>query len=163
MILSNTLSLCLLDHDQNEVYNHNIHLMQDLMCSGEPDGAKVKRVCADFPNIALLTKIAMPSDIQVIFCHAFFGDECLGETVTAFYLARSFEYMAVVSINANRAFARTGKKIRLITTEVFLCADVGNLACSNKLRYWALLKTAPPPRHSSRRRSSWMTRPQQQR
>ena len=79
----------LLDYDHNGICNSNIHPIQYMMLSDEPSGAKFKRVCADFPNIVLLTKSATPGNIQVTFVHVFVGNKSFRETFTAFTLAGS--------------------------------------------------------------------------
>ena len=136
MISSNTLSLFILDHDHNRVCNCNIHLIQDLMHLENPDGAKFKRVCADFPNIALLTKRATPDDIQFNFGQAPVGNNYLKKTVTDFAIAGSLESPTVVSIDAERAFAITGKNICIPVTELLLCTTIGDLTRSKKMRVW---------------------------
>ena len=40
----------------------------------EPVGTKFKRVCADFTDIAVLTKRATMGEIQVTFCHMSIGE-----------------------------------------------------------------------------------------
>ena len=40
------------------------------MHASEPAAEKYKRVCEDFPNLAILTKSATPGKIQVTFGHA---------------------------------------------------------------------------------------------
>ena len=51
-----------------------------------PDGAKSKLIYAGFPNIAILSKSAMPDEIQVTFCHTTIGNKYPRETITAFAL-----------------------------------------------------------------------------
>ena len=69
----------------------------------------------------------------------FVGKKILGENVTAFALAGYLESLTVLYIDAKRGFAVSGDKIRLPITEVLLCAIVGDLALSNKLRDWTSL------------------------
>ena len=145
MINSNALSLFLLNHDQNGVFNHNLRSIQYLMRSDEPNGTKFKHVHADSTNIALLTKRATPGNIQVTFDHAPVGNKYFGETVTAFDITLSLESPVVVSINTKRAFDSAGEHIRLPVTEVLLCAAVGNIARLKNLRDWALLNAVPLP------------------
>ena len=61
---------------------------------------KFKRVCAYFPNLALLTKIVIPREVQVTYPHVSVGNKSLGETVTTFALAVLLEAPTVVTINA---------------------------------------------------------------
>ena len=86
------------------------------------ESAKVKCVCADFPNLALLTKSTTLGDTQVAFGYASVGNKSLRKTVTAFALAGSLEYPMAVSIDADISFVITGNKICLPVTEVLLCA-----------------------------------------
>ena len=109
MIYTNAISLLLVKHDQNGVCNQNLHSIQDMMCSDEPVGTNVKRVCADLPNIALLTNIATPGEIQVTFGHTYIGKKSLDETVSAFALTGSLESPMVVSIDTEHAFVGSGK------------------------------------------------------
>ena len=105
------------------------------MRSDDLAGANFKRVCADFPNLMLLTKIATPGNIQVIFGHASVDKNSLWETVAAFFLAESLESPRVVSINSKRTFSSAGEKIHLPVAEVLLCAAASNLACLKNMRY----------------------------
>ena len=84
-----------------------------LMRANNPSNERLKHVWADLPNIAILTKIPMPEDVQVMFCPIIFVNKSLGETVTAFFLVGSSESMMFVAINTKRAFTSTGDKIRL--------------------------------------------------
>ena len=88
-----------------------------MMQSDEPAGANFKCVCADFPNIALLTKSTTPGDIQVKFGRASIGNKSLRETIDALDLARSLESLMVVSINAENEFSRNSEKIYLLVME----------------------------------------------
>ena len=115
------------------------------MYSDESSGTKFKSVCADFPNIALLTKSITPGDIQFTFVHAFVGNKSLGETVTDFSLVGSLESPTVVSINDKRAFDRADEKICLPVTEVILNSAVDNLLRSKNLRDWASLNAVVLP------------------
>ena len=58
MISTNVISLFLLVHDHNVVFNRNLHSIQDLMRSYKLEGTKFKHICADFPNLVLLNKNA---------------------------------------------------------------------------------------------------------
>ena len=145
MISSNALSLFLLDHEQNGVFNHNIHSIQDLMCSDKPTSVKFKVMCADFLNLTLLTESTTPDNIQVVYGHASVGNNPLGETITAFALAGSLESPTVVSINAESALYIANKKILLPVTEVLLSAAISVLMYSKNLRGWASLNSVLLP------------------
>ena len=112
------------------------------MCSDNLDGTTFKYVCVNFPNLTILTKIVTPGNIHVTFFHTSVGNKYLVETVTASTLAGYLEYLAVVSINAKRAFANTGEKIHLPAMEVLLRSTIGYLTHLNKLRDWVLLNAA---------------------
>ena len=99
----------------------------------EPYVSKFKRVCMDFLNILLLTKCATPGEFQVTYEHTSVGNKSLGETVNAFALARYLKAPTVVTINAERAFSGARDNIRLPTTNVLLCAAVGNISKSKNL------------------------------
>ena len=70
----------------------------------------------------------MSGDIQVTYAHVSVLNNPLGEMVTAFVLSGYLEVTTMVLIGVERAFMGDGKKIRLPTTEVLLCAAVGDLA-----------------------------------
>ena len=106
------------------------------MRSDKPASSKLKRLCTDFPNLEVLTKSATPGDIQVTHSHASIENKSLGKTVTTFALKGSVVAPTVISIDIERAFARGGKNIRLLTTEVLLRDGAGELAKSKKIRYW---------------------------
>ena len=128
--------LFLLKHDQNVVRNRNLHSIYKFMRSDKLAGGKFKRVCADLPNITILAKSTTPEKIQVTFGHAYIGNNSLWGTVTTFTLAVYVESTTVESINAECAFTSSGKNIRLLVTEVLLCAAFDNLARSKKIRDW---------------------------
>ena len=115
------------------------------MCLDKPSISKFKRVCAYLPNLALLTKIASPGEVQVTYGHAFIGNKSLEETVTAFALAGFLNAPTVVTIDDECNFAGTSDNIRLPTTEVLLCAAVGNLYKLEKLRNWEDMNTVLLP------------------
>ena len=102
----------------------------------DPNGSKFKRVRTDSPNLAVLTKITTPGEIQATYAYASVGNKPLGETVTAFSLAVSLEAPTVVSIDIKCDFSGNGDMIRPPTKEVLLFATAGNLAKSKKLRDW---------------------------
>ena len=74
IISTHALSLFLLKNDQNGVFNRNLRSIQESMCSDKPTGSKFKQVCTYFPNIALLTKSAMPGEVQVTYAHTSIGN-----------------------------------------------------------------------------------------
>ena len=78
MIFTNSLSLLLFENDQNGFCNRNLCFIQELMCLDNPSDVKFKRVCADYPIIALLTKSAIPRETQVTFGHASTKNKLLG-------------------------------------------------------------------------------------
>ena len=105
------------------------------MCSDELVGAKFKRVCVYFLILALLTKSAIPGNIQVTYGHMSVGKNALEETINNFALTGSLESLTFVSIDSKRAFAISGKNIRLPVKVVLLRASVGNLVRSRNLMY----------------------------
>ena len=58
MISTNALSVFIIHHNLNRLGKNNLHSIQDVMCASDPDAKKYKRVCEDFPNLAILTKSA---------------------------------------------------------------------------------------------------------
>ena len=77
MILSNALSLFLLNHDQNRFFKCDIRSILDLMRPDEPAVTKLRHMCTDFQNIVLLTNSATLGDIQVTFGHMSDGNNSL--------------------------------------------------------------------------------------
>ena len=53
------------------------------MRASKPDAKKYKKVCEDLPNLAILTKSATPSEVQLTLGHAAVGNKFLGEYVVA--------------------------------------------------------------------------------
>ena len=53
----------------------------------EPATEKYKRVCENFPNLAILTKSVISGEIQLTFGHMAVGNNSLGESVVVFALA----------------------------------------------------------------------------
>ena len=104
------------------------------MRASEPAAKKYKKVCKDFPNIAILAKSATPGEVQLMFTHTTVGNKSLGESVVLFYLAGNIDSPSMVSINMDITFATEGNKIRIPITEVFLRAAVGNLTRSKNQR-----------------------------
>ena len=136
MISTNDLSVFILHHHLNKLRNKNIRLIQYVMRVSEPAAEKYKRVCEDFPNLAILTKSATPGKIQLTFGHAAVGNKSLGEYVGAFALAGYLSSPSVISLKIEIDFAVDDDKIRLLIAEVLLCAAAGNLAHLNKQRDW---------------------------
>ena len=83
------------------------------MRASEPTTEKYKKVCKDFPNLAILTKSATPGKVQLTFGHAAVGNKSLGESVVAFTLAGDLISPSVVSLKIDITFAADGDKIRL--------------------------------------------------
>ena len=99
---------------------------------GDPATKKYKKVCDDFPNLAILTNSATPGEFQLTFAHATVGNKPLGVSVMSFALTRNLDSPSVVSINTEIAFATEGNKIRLLITEVLFQSAGGNLTRSKK-------------------------------
>ena len=72
----------------------------------DPFGSKFKRVYMDLPNLEVLTKRAIPGDIQVTYAHASVGNKFLKKTVTDFALSGYLEAPTVDSIDIECAFDR---------------------------------------------------------
>ena len=105
------------------------------MCASKPAVEKFKRVCEDFPNLAILTKSATPGEIQLTFGHSAVGNKSLGKSVVAFALVGDLSSPSVISLKIEIAFAADSDKICLPITEVLLCAAAADLAQSKKQRY----------------------------
>ena len=69
MISTNALSMFILHHNLNGLGNKNLRSVQYVMCTSKPATEKYKRVCKDFPNLAILTNSATPGEIQLTFVH----------------------------------------------------------------------------------------------
>ena len=87
MISTNALPIYILQHDQNDIFEQNLHTIQYAKRSDDPSGSKFKRVCTDLPNLAVLNKSATSGYIQVTYRHTSVGNKSLGKTSTAFALA----------------------------------------------------------------------------
>ena len=96
--------------------------------ASEPATEKYKKVCEDFPNLGILTKIFTPGEVQLTFGHSIVGNKSLGESIHAFALAGNLGSPPVISFNLEITFAPEGEKIGLPITEVLLCAAAGDLA-----------------------------------
>ena len=81
MISTNDLSVFIICHHLNGLRNKNLCLVQDVMRVSKTVAKKYKRVYEDFPNLAILTKSAMPDEIQLTFVHMDVGEKYLGESV----------------------------------------------------------------------------------
>ena len=136
MLSTNALSIYILQHKQNKMREQNIRSIQEAMRSDKPYISKLKRVRTDFSNLAIITKIDTPGEIQATYAPASVGNKPLGKTVTAFALDGPLKAPTVVMIDIERGFADDGKKIRLPTTEVLLHTAAGELAKLEKLRDW---------------------------
>ena len=97
------------------------------MRASEPAADKFKRVCEDFPHLAILTKRSMPGENQLTFIHMAVGNKSLVESVVTFALAGNLSSPSVISFTIKIAFAADGDKIRLPIAEVLLRAAAGNL------------------------------------
>ena len=84
MISTNALSVFLLHHHLNGLGNKNLCSIQYVIRASEPATEKFKRVCEDFPNIAILTKSSTPDKIQLTFGNAAIGNKSLREYVVDF-------------------------------------------------------------------------------
>ena len=119
--------------------------IQELMRSDDPGVYNIKWLWTELPNLALLTNSETHREVQVTYVHASVGNKSLGETVTAFTLSESLKSLTAVTIDAERAFAGNGEKIRLTTIKVLICAAVGDLSKSKNLRDWVAMEKLPPP------------------
>ena len=97
MISTNALYVFLLSHHLNGPGNKNLLSIQDVMRASKPAAEKFKRVCEDFPNLAILTKSATPGEIQLTFGHVAVGNKSLGESVVAFALVGDLSSPSVTS------------------------------------------------------------------
>ena len=104
MISTSALSVFLLHHHLNGLGKKNLHSIQYVMRASEPAVEKFKRVCEDFPNLAILTKSSTPGEIQLMFGHTAVGNNSLGESVVAFALAGDLSSPSVISFNIKIAF-----------------------------------------------------------
>ena len=97
-ISTNALSVFILHHHTNGLRNKNIRSVQDATHTSDPAAKKYKRVCEDFPNIAILTKSATPGKAQWTFSHAAVGNKFLGESVVSFSLAINLSSTSVIPL-----------------------------------------------------------------
>ena len=136
MLSTNTLSVFILHHHQKGICNKNLRLIQDIMRTSKSAAKKYKKVCDEFPNFAILTKSAMPGEVQLTFAHMTVGNKSLEESVVAFALAGDIDSPSVVSINMDIAFETEGDKICLPITEFLLRSAAGDLVRSKNQRDW---------------------------
>ena len=68
------------------------------MRASEPADEKYKRVCEDFPNLAILSKSAMPGEVQLMFSHTAVGNKSLGESVVTFDLAGDLSSPSIIAL-----------------------------------------------------------------
>ena len=66
MISTNTLSVFLLHNHLSGLGNKNLRSIQDVMRASKLAAEKFKRVCKDFPNIAILTKSSTSGKIHEV-------------------------------------------------------------------------------------------------
>ena len=132
MISTIALSVFLLHHHLNGIGNKNPRSVQDGMRARDPAANKFKRVCEDFPNLAILTKSSTPAEIQLTFGHAEVGNKSLGESIVDFSLAGDLSSPSVISFKIKIDFAADGDKIRLPIAEVLLRAAAVDITRSKK-------------------------------
>ena len=101
----------LFHHHLNRIRNKNIRSIKYLIRASKPAAEKYKRVCKDFPNLAIFTKSATPGEIQLTFVHAAVGKKSLGGSVVAFALSGNLSSPSVISLKIETAFAADGNKI----------------------------------------------------
>ena len=122
----------MIHHHPNRLGNNNLHLIQYVMRARDPAAKKYKRVCEDFPNIAILTKSATPGEVQLTFGHTSVGNKSLGESVVAFSLTGYLRPPSIISLKIDIAFSGDGDNIRLPIAEVLLRAAANDLTRSKK-------------------------------
>ena len=71
---------------------------------------RYKKVCDDFPNIAILAKSATRGEFQLTFAHVTVGNKSFGGSGVAFVLAGNQDPPSAVSINIDIAFVIEGNK-----------------------------------------------------
>ena len=136
MISTNAISIFILHHHKNGTCNKNLCLIQEIMRTIKPAFEKYKNFATNFPNLAILTKSAMPGEVQLTFAHVSVGNKSLTGSVVAFTLAGSLNSPSVVLIDVNIDFATDCDKICLPVTEVLLHSIAGNLTRLKKQQDW---------------------------
>ena len=81
MLSTYALSVFILHHHHNRIFNKNLSSIQDIVCASEPAAKKYKKVCDDFPNLTILTKSTTPGKFQLMFVHSTVGNKYLGGSV----------------------------------------------------------------------------------
>ena len=94
MISTDALSVFIFHHHQNIICNNNLRSIQDIMRKNKTAFKKYKKVCDDYPNLAILNKSATPGEVQLTFTHASVGKKSLGGSVAAFALAGSLDLVS---------------------------------------------------------------------
>ena len=89
----------ILHHHLNGLRNKNLRSIQDVMRTRDLATEKYKRVCEDFPNLAILTKSAILGNIKLTFGHAAVGNKSLGESIVDFALACDLSSYSVISLS----------------------------------------------------------------
>ena len=104
------------------------------MHASKPAAKKYKRICEDFPNLAILTKSATAGEIQFTFGYAAVGNKSLGKSVVVFALTEYLSSPSVISLKTEIAFAADDNTIRIPIAEVLLLAADGDFTRSKKQR-----------------------------
>ena len=79
MISTNAISIFILHHHKNRTCNKNLCLIQEIMRTIKPAFEKYKIFATNFPNLAILTKSAMPGEVQLTFAHVSVGNNPSGD------------------------------------------------------------------------------------
>ena len=116
MISSHALSAFLPYHPLNGLGNSNLRSVQEVIWASKPGTEKFKDICNDFPNLAILTKISTPGEVQITFSNSIVRTKSLGETLQAFVLAGDLASPSAISLNLEISFAPEGEKNRLPIT-----------------------------------------------
>ena len=136
MISTNALSVFILHHHLNGLGNKNLRSIKDFIRARETAAKKYKRVCKDFPNLAILTESATPGKVQLTFGHAAVGNNSLWGYAVSFILAGYLSSPFVISTKIEIVFAADGNKICLPIAEVLLRSAAGNLARMKNQMDW---------------------------
>ena len=96
MLSTNTLSVFIPHNHQSGLCNKSLCSIQYIMPASEMDAEKYKKVCDNFPNLAILTKSATPGEVQLTFAHVAVGNKPLGESVVAFSQAGNIDSPSVI-------------------------------------------------------------------
>ena len=99
MISTTALFVFILRHHHNRLGNKNLRLIQDVMRASERAAEKYKRVCKDFPNLAILTNSTTSGEIKLTFGHMAVGNKSLGGFVVAFSLAGDLSSPYLISLD----------------------------------------------------------------